>query len=326
MKTLFAAVVTLVLACSASLAWDRDAMNRQIDQTNFIVARNCSGTLIDLKQKLILTNHHCIESFVKTTEREVADSEGVIKKVKREKLDDVPVVQRAYQGFETVGQATYVTRIVAHKQTRDLALLQIRADTIPQTLSSRVAGEASKAARGDHAFAVGNPNLLDATVTEGIISSVQRTFEFPWALGEKLPMLQYSGGLAGGSSGGALYNDGGELIGVPAAGYRSTTFLGLAIPASIIREFLAEFCFASAYDPAADDAKCRADREKKEKGDKSAFNWSTETIAPASGDAIDAPERLVVTDPVPCVAGPADLPMPLSALPLVPCEAKGEKK
>lgn len=314
---LFAAAVAILCACLPASAWDRDAMNRQIDATNFIVAQGCSGTLIDVKQKLILTNYHCIDGFVRTVEREETGSDGRVVKVKREKLEDVPVTQRSYQGFETVGQATYVTRIVAHKQTRDLALLQIRADSIPQNLASRVAGAEYKTLRGDHAFAVGNPAGLDATVVEGVISSVSRTFEFSWALDEKLPMLQFSGGIFGGNSGGALYDDGGQLIGVPAAGHRAATFIGLAIPAFIIRDFLTEACFASAFDPKADDAKCRADREKKEKANKAAFNWSTETgIAPA---------RLVVTDPMPCLTAPSGDPwMPLQVTTLVGCE--GEKK
>jgi S1-C subfamily serine protease len=260
--------VLVVMGRSEAQAWDRDAMNRQIDQTNFVVASGCSGTLVDLKQKIILTNHHCIDGFVKTTEREETTSDGKIVKIKREKLNDVPVVQRAYQGFEVVGQASYVTEIVAKKQTRDLALLRIKADSIPQTVASRIQGSATVTQRGEHAYAVGNPAGLDATVTEGIISSVNRTFEFPWALGEKLPMLQYSGGIFGGNSGGALYDDNGAMIGVPAAVHNGATFIGLAIPATIIRDFLKEACFASVYDDAADDAKCRADRVAKEKGDK----------------------------------------------------------
>jgi S1-C subfamily serine protease len=260
--------VIVVMGRPEAQAWEREAMNRQIDQTNFIVASGCSGTLVDLKAKLILTNYHCIDGFVNTTEREETASDGRIIKIKREKLEDVPITQRAYQGFTVVGQTSYVTEIVAKKQTRDLALLRIKADTIPQTVASRVQGSATVTQRGEHAYAVGNPAGLDATVTEGIISSVNRTFEFPWALGEKLPMLQYSGGMFGGNSGGALYDDNGAMIGVPAAGHQAATFIGLAIPAMILREFLAEACFASVYDDAADDAKCRADRVTKEKGGK----------------------------------------------------------
>jgi len=260
--------VLLAMGRTEATAWERDAMNKQIDQTNFIVGDGCSGTLVDLKQKLILTNYHCVSEYVKTTEREETSSDGTVKKVKREKLEDVPVKQRAYQGFTVVGQTSYVTEIVAKKQTRDLALLKIKADTIPQTVSSRIQGEGTVTQRGEHAFAVGNSTGLDATLTEGIISSVSRTFEFDWALGEKLPMLQYDGGIFGGSSGGALYDANGAMIGVPAAGHRGATFIGLAIPATIIRAFLKEQCFVSVYDDAADDEKCRTDREAKEKADK----------------------------------------------------------
>ena len=39
-------------------------MNSDITQTNFIVADQCSGTLISLKEKLVLTNNHCLEGYV----------------------------------------------------------------------------------------------------------------------------------------------------------------------------------------------------------------------------------------------------------------------
>lgn len=283
LTTLKRASLALVLfsvvfgSTQASAEWSREALNRQIDQTNFIVNRGCSGTLINIELKLVLTNYHCVGQFIRTVEREVTKPDGTISKVKRERLEDVPIVQRAYQGHEQVGKTEYLTKIVAHKQTRDLALLQIKADTIPMTVASKVASEDVKILRGDHAYAVGNPSGLDASVTEGIISSVTRTFEFPWALNEKLPMVQYAGGIFGGNSGGSLYNDDGILIGVPAAGHRQATFIGLAIPASIIREFLSEFCFAKAYDDKADDKACQKKREGKDKETAAKANHVTPT-------------------------------------------------
>ena len=58
----------------------------------------------------------------------------------------------------------------------------------------------------------------------------------------------------------------GRLIGVPAAGSQSATFIGLAIPIQSVKDFLKQQCLASIFDAKADDAACRTDREKKAAG------------------------------------------------------------
>jgi hypothetical protein len=57
-------------------------------------------------------------------------------------------------------------------------------------------------------------------------------------------MIQTDVGMFGGHSGGALYNSSGVLVGVPAAGIREATHLGLAIPTDVVWEFLAKNCLA----------------------------------------------------------------------------------
>jgi hypothetical protein len=73
--------------------------------------------------------------------------------------------------------------------------------------------------------------------------------------------------LFGGNSGGALYNAKGQLVGVPAAGYPSATFIGFAIPVEVVKLFLQDNCLASVFDEAADDTKCRAEKEARKKKD-----------------------------------------------------------
>ena len=77
-------------------------MNEIIEQTNFIVNSGCSGTLIDLKNRLILTNYHCIDNNVEIVEREETTTTGAVKKVKFKRYKDVPVVQNGYDGFSKV--------------------------------------------------------------------------------------------------------------------------------------------------------------------------------------------------------------------------------
>jgi S1-C subfamily serine protease len=241
-------------------------LNNLVEQTNFIVDRGCSGTLIDLKNKLILTNYHCITNRVSVVEKEETDANGIVRKVRSKRYADVPVEQHGYSGFARVSTATYVTEIVAEDQKVDLAILRIKSD-IPHRISSRILPDNMNIIRGQNVYAVGNPSGMDATIVNGIISNLNRTFEFPWTGNEKLPMIQFSGGIYGGNSGGALYNEAGYLIGVPAAGHREATFIGLAIPISIVKSFLNRNCLAEAFDSSADNAKCDSERKTKAKKD-----------------------------------------------------------
>jgi S1-C subfamily serine protease len=234
--------ITFLTTATAASAWDVPLMNRHVDQTNFIVGQGCSGTLIDGDHRLILTNYHCINDFVRSEEREVVALNGAVNTIKFEKLIDVPVSQKTYEDFKVVSQATYTGIIVAKDDSVDLALIQLRVTQLPYTMEAELfTGE--KVYRGETAWAVGNPLGLDATVTRGTISSVNRMVAIG---GVERPYFQVDVGIAPGNSGGALYNDEGILIGVPAAGAQGTS-VGLAIPYTIIQEFLTENCYQEAW-------------------------------------------------------------------------------
>ena len=256
-------------------------MNKQIDQTNFIVEQQCSGTLISLKEKLILTNNHCVETNISIVEEEVTDEEGAVTKRKREKYRDVKVEQGHYKGFSQVGMSSYQTEIVAHDKKRDLAILRFKQDAIPFTVASPLLPDGIELVRGQRTITVGNPMLLEATLVRGEISSLTRQMEV--GSEDKRDYIQVSGGLFGGNSGGALYDEYGRLIGVPAAGSRAATFIGLAIPIASVKDLLKENCLASVWDAKADDAKCKADKEKAKEKKKEARVINEYDIAPAKG-------------------------------------------
>ena len=244
-------------------SWSIEAINKTIEQTNFIVDRGCSGTLIQVNPGLILTNYHCIDGKVSHVEREVTVNGTVIKK-KFRKYEDVDVIQKTYDGFTLTGSANYVAEIVAEAKTKDLALLRIKGK-IPHHFAAPIIPDGVPVQRGERVYSVGNPLGNDATIIEGIVSNANRAFDLPWTDGARLPMLQISGGIAGGNSGGALYNSTGHLIGVPAAGYQGTT-LGFAVPMNeIIKPFLRENCFAETFDKSADDKRCLGEKKLKEK-------------------------------------------------------------
>jgi S1-C subfamily serine protease len=239
--------------------WTAEEINRTIEQTNFIVNKGCSGTLISINPSLILTNYHCIDNNVDTVEREVTTPDGTVVKKKFRKYTDVPVEQKTYDGFVLTGSANYIAQIVAEAKTSDLALLKVKGRT-PHSYYSPIIPDGLPVVRGERVWIVGNPLGNDSSVVVGVISNASRAFDFPWTDGARLPMLQISGGISGGNSGGALYNAKGQMVGVPAAGYRGEGHLGFAIPMDVVKPFLRENCFAQTFDATANDDRCRGEK------------------------------------------------------------------
>lgn len=231
---LVAALIALTLSTPA-LAWDTAKMNAHIDQTNFMVGDGCSGTLVDKKDRLILTAHHCIDSQYTTVEKEVISDDGTVTKKKVRKTLEGSVSQIAFKDDRPVSETRYATALLAYDVDKDLALLQIKAD-IPNTTASKIS--CSPVKRGDPVTIVGNPmGMLYGTVHVGVASSILRSDRTLGLDGDRA-LLQVSGGVVGGNSGGSVYNDAGELVGVPVLAHRANEVLGFAVPLPVIRDFL----------------------------------------------------------------------------------------
>jgi hypothetical protein len=80
---------------------------------------------------------------------------------------------------------------------------------------------------GDKVFAIGSPLGLENTVSEGIVSGL-RTIN-------GMTMIQHTCNTTHGSSGGALIDENGFLIGITSAGYDGTN-LNFAIPISYVKD------------------------------------------------------------------------------------------
>ena len=231
-------------------------INDMINQDNFIVANQCSGTLISLKYRLVLTNNHCLQGYVDKVEKDETGKDGSIEKKTREVYKDMELKQKVYKNFEEVSSSEFQAKILFHNEKYDLALLKIEADTIPQTIASRVLPDTKHVQRGDHVYVVGNPHMLDANLNEGVVSSVNRTLHWD-ETNEDTHYYGIDAGVNPGNSGGAAYNLDLDLIGVPGAMLRGATGIGFAIPAETIRAFLSEHCYESVWnDKAKDKATC----------------------------------------------------------------------
>lgn len=121
-------------------------------------------------------------------------------------------------------------QIVALNPFVDLALLKIP----PQSdlkLSNVVLGTLDDLDAGDGTFAVGNPLGLERSVSQGIVSTLNRNFE-------GLVYLQTDAAINPGNSGGPLFNLRGEVIGVTNMKAAAGDNLGFAIPITYVKDFL----------------------------------------------------------------------------------------
>jgi S1-C subfamily serine protease len=213
------------------------ARRHEPDETNFVVNEGCSGTLIDLKERFILTANHCVAAQFDTIEREKISDDGVVTKEKVRKLRDGSVSQLLFDGTEVVKTVRYKVKLIAVDRDNDLALLQVMAP-IPNKYASPIACKSP--VRGERVYTVGNPmGVLYSSITTGIVSSAQRDYEIVGLQNEsKAGLLQISGGVVGGNSGGSVYNTGGKLVGVPVLAHRVNEVLGFAVPLVAIKKFL----------------------------------------------------------------------------------------
>ncbi len=116
----------------------------------------------------------------------------------------------------------------------DLAVLKIDGQYGDNTLEF---GDSSTLRPGDEVLAIGNPLGLDLsrTVTQGIVSAVDRSISVSTSAGEwDLNVIQTDAAINPGNSGGALINTKGEVIGINSLKISNSGVegLGFAIPSN----------------------------------------------------------------------------------------------
>lgn len=127
------------------------------------------------------------------------------------------------------GQGTSLpARLMLWDPPRDLCQLQV--DNLPAPAVKL--GVAAQAVVGQPAYAIGHPRGLDLTMSAGLVSSFRRN-----AAGQ-LVLLQTSAAVSGGSSGGGLFNETGDLLGLTtlASVTGDAQNLNFAIPADWIAD------------------------------------------------------------------------------------------
>ena len=130
----------------------------------------------------------------------------------------------------------YEARLLGRDEKADLAVLRIDAD---RDLPFVEWGDSDKVEVGDWAVAIGNPFGIGITVTAGIVSARGRDLHS----GPYDDFIQVDAPINRGNSGGPLFNQQGEVVGVNTAIFSPTggnVGIGFAIPSNQAREIVAE--------------------------------------------------------------------------------------
>jgi len=191
---------------------------RVVDSVVLVITRESMGSGVVVSPKgHILTNWHV------AGDREI-----------------VGVVARTPELLKGIGQLRreHVTlaQVLATDPRRDLALLLVRA--IPPGLRYVPLGEAGGVEVGQDVHAIGHPKGLLWSYTEGVVSQIRPDFEWSYRLGvtHQATVIQTQTPMHPGSSGGALFDGDGRVVGIT-SGQRDPT-LNLAIAVSEVRDWV----------------------------------------------------------------------------------------
>jgi serine protease Do len=124
--------------------------------------------------------------------------------------------------------------LIGEDPQTDLALIKIGGANLPFLEF----GDSTQTKVGDFAFSIGNPYGIGQTVSMGIVSATQR------GEGEYADYIQTDAGIHPGSSGGALINRQGKIIGINSAflwnEYTGSQGIGFALPSCTARQVYEE--------------------------------------------------------------------------------------
>ena len=147
-----------------------------------------SGVIIS-KDGYILTNNHVVNSTSTSSFYELGKASKITVKLYNDDTE-------------------YEAKIIGTDEQTDLAVIKIDKDN----LTAAELGDSDSVQVGEFCMALGNPLGLGSTVTDGIISAVNRTVTDED--GNSYKAIQTNAAINSGNSGGALVNSKGQVIGI----------------------------------------------------------------------------------------------------------------
>lgn len=137
------------------------------------------------------------------------------------------VIENATSVTVTLSDGTeYEAQIVGSDSTSDLAVLKVNANNLP----AAELGDSDKLQIGELVVAIGNPLGYENTVTDGIVSGLNRQLT---DYTDAMTLIQTNAAINSGNSGGALVNSKGEVVGINSAKLVASNAEGMGFALSI---------------------------------------------------------------------------------------------
>lgn len=143
-------------------------------------------------------------------------------------ITNAHVIATATKGLIAIDSESneYEAKIIGYDSDSDIAVIKISGEFTPVQI-----GDSSKANLGEEIVAIGNPAGYGGSVTAGIISGTNRMVRGGNS-GIKMSCLQIDAAINPGSSGGALVNMWGQLIGITSSKLTSDKYDGIGFAIS----------------------------------------------------------------------------------------------
>lgn len=170
---------------------------------------SCGSGIIISEDGYIITNTHIIENGLSSLP---TDSKN--------KPDSFVII--------TSDEKKYNAKIIGRDKKTDIAVVKIDASGLPYAEM----GNSDETAVGEQVVAIGNPEGFNGSVTQGIVSGLNRKIKAE-STSYEMNCIQTDAAISSGNSGGALVNMYGQVIGITSSKYITSTSEGLGFAISI---------------------------------------------------------------------------------------------
>lgn len=159
--------------------------------------------------------------------QELGSGSGIIYSEDGYVITNYHVIENATSVTVTLSDGVeYDARIVGADSSSDLAVLKVEAKNLP----AATLGDSDDLQIGELVVAIGNPLGYENTVTDGIVSGLNRQLT---NYTDAMTLIQTNAAINSGNSGGALVNSKGEVIGINSAKLVASNAEGMGFALSI---------------------------------------------------------------------------------------------
>ena len=202
----------------------------------------CKKTTIDLFREVspsvVFISGVAIDPFKIIDRVQWAIGSGVIIDAEGHVLTNAHVVLGLSQVSIALGKDKVVTaKVLGVDPILDLAVVKM--NRLPDNLAVARMGDSDTLHVGEDVIAIGNSMGLEKTVSQGIISGLNRNLPLS-PMSWLVPYIQTDAALSPGNSGGPLINRCGEVVGINTAILKEGENIGFAAPINIAKKILPE--------------------------------------------------------------------------------------